>query len=346
MIAVPVVRDRRARGRRGCCGGARRTRRRVACGTVPAMRASAHRQPAVDRVPGAARGRPRCWGRRRRTVGRSVTSGSFRAGDCEEPIRAGPWTLRRGADAGQEAADVGDERARLAAARDAGEERPRLRLAEDRARADAAGRRRSRASTSPCRSTRPHQCAQLLRRGRPQRRGEASVAAQIGELGQARVDVGELGGDQHRLGHPQEGGREVRPVAVGAGGQIAAVRAAQALLVGEGALQVLPERGAAAVAPAQLLVEEGGSRVRQPVLGGGQQQPEVEVVGGARGRAACTARPSRTGSRRWPRSAPAPSSGGPRAPGRGPRRSAAGRAERVAEGAPGSRGRTGSSRPG
>ena len=174
---------------------------------------------------------------------------------------------------------LADQRPRLAAGRDPGEQRPGLRLPEDRpvAQLIVAGiAARVPAPPGPLTA----QGRPVLRRGGPQPSREALGASEIGQRGEARIDVGELRRDERRLGHAENGGREIRPVAVGAGGQVTAVWAPQALLVGEGAHQVLPEGGGAAVAPAQLLVEERRVAARQPVFRRGPEQPQVEVVRG------------------------------------------------------------------
>ena len=165
-----------------------------------------------------------------------VARGRHRGADLRRPARR-----RRRADRVEEAADVRDQRRRLVGRRDAGEDRPRLRLLEDDALCRPARRRDSRASTSPRRSTRGASCR---RRRAPAARScarERVVAAQVGQLGELRVGVGELRRHEHRLGQLLELGREVVPVA-GRAHDVAAVRAAQRLLVRERLLDVLPRR--------------------------------------------------------------------------------------------------------
>ena len=209
---------------------------------------------------------------------RVVAGGGDRRSDHRRPV-----DLLRRADPVEVAADVADQRARLVALRCAGEDRPRLRLAEDHSLTDLPWpgvRARVPALAGPLAPQRRHVAgaagAQLLR--------ERVVPAQVGELRQLRVRVRELGGHEHRLGHLQELGREVRPVARAPEGprQVAAVRPEQRLLVPVGDLDVVPgARGAACRLVRELLVEELRVPGGEPVLARGEEQPEVEVVGGA-----------------------------------------------------------------
>ena len=194
--------------------------------------------------------------------------------DARRPVR-----LRRRADTREEAADVGDQRACLARARHAGQQRPRLRLAEDHAAADLTLRAVPARVPAAAGPLAPEHGAQLRGVG-SQLRGEGAVAAHVGKLRQPRIDVGELGRDQDRLVHAEERRREVGPVAVRPG-QVAAVRPAATLLVAIGLAQVAPERRPAAARPGQPLLEEREVARAEPVLGGRQQQPEVEVGRGA-----------------------------------------------------------------
>ena len=233
-------------------------------------------QPAVDREPGAAdvdgvaaaadAARPQA------ALGDAGVVGGGRLRGADRRRAAGR------SDARQEAPDARDEPRRLRARRGARQHRPRLRLAEDRADAQwpVAGVPAQVPAARPGRAGR----RQVAGAAGAQLRREGAVAAQVGELGQARVDVGELRRDEQRLGHAQELGREVRPVA-GRARVVAAVRPAQRLLVAVGGAQVGPQRRPAAVQPADRCGERAEVARGQPVLGGGQQQPQVHVGGGA-----------------------------------------------------------------
>src|ERR1035437_9589311 len=104
------------------------------------------------------------------------------------------------------------------------------------------------------------------------------VATEVGQLRQLGVGVCELSRYEHRLAHVQEDRGEVRPVAVRPR-QIPAVRAAERLLMAEGDLEVLPYADpSSGVVKRQALREERQVARPQAILGGGHQQPEVEVV--------------------------------------------------------------------
>ena len=156
------------------------------------------------------------------------------------------------------------------------EDRPRLRLPEDRAAADlpvAGIAARVPAAPGPFAA----QHAAQLRATPSQLGGERPVAETVGQLAEVRVDEGELRRHEHRFRHLEELRAEVGPVAVRAG-EIAAVRAAQALLVLVRALHVLPHaRRRARVEERDLLAKERGVARPEAVLRRRQQQPDVEI---------------------------------------------------------------------
>ena len=133
---------------------------------------------------------------------------------------------------------------------------------------------------APPRPLARHDLAKLGRAPAKLRR-ERAVAAQVGQIGQARIGERELGGDQRGLGHLQQLRREVRPVAVRAR-QVPAVGSAQRLLVAVRDLHVRPHaRPLAGVGERMPLAEEAHVARAEPVLGGREEQPEVEVAGGS-----------------------------------------------------------------
>ena len=77
--------------------------------------------------------------------------------------------------------------------RDAGEQRPRLRLAEDHADAELAVARVAARVPAPAGPLALRTAREPAPRSPRSRRANAVVAAHVGELGQARVDVGESG---------------------------------------------------------------------------------------------------------------------------------------------------------
>src|SRR2546421_653657 len=114
-------------------------------------------------------------------------------------------------------------------ARRAREHRPRLGLAEDRALPELpaagipAGVPALPGPLAPGRG-------QVASAARAELRGKGVIAARIRELGQAWVDVGELGRHEVRLRHLEELGGEVGPVAGGAG-EVVAMRPELRLLM-------------------------------------------------------------------------------------------------------------------
>ena len=173
---------------------------------------------------------------------------------------------------------VRDERARLLLRRRAREDRPRLRLAEDRARADLRSvllepaRVPALARPSPA-----HRLQQLLATS-AHRAGELAVAELVGQVREPRIDVRELRAHEQRLGHLKEDGAEVRPVAVRPR-EIAAVRAAEALLMLVCELHVIPHaRWRALVVERDRLVEERRSRARRGRTRRPRGRSRVEVA--------------------------------------------------------------------
>ena len=208
--------------------------------------------------------------------------------------------VRRCADAVEKAADVRDQRRAPAARRRAGEDRPRLRLPEDRAAADL---------PSPALAARvPAAPGPFARAGRgaAPRRAVAAVRANgaIAEtVGQLRRDAGR----RRRAARSRASTRviwrnsaaEVRPVAVRAG-EIAAVRAAQALLVLVRAASRAPTRSPAA-ACRRTAAARRRTRCRatpSPYSTAARKHPEVEIARRPELDAACTAAPMPYG--RWP----------------------------------------------
>src|SRR5262249_56970213 len=87
---------------------------------------------------------------------------------------------------------------------------------------------------------------------------ERAVAETARQLAEVRIDVGELRRHEHRLGHPEELRAEIGPIAVRAG-EISAVRSAEALLMFERALHVIPHaHRPARVEERDLLAKERG----------------------------------------------------------------------------------------
>ena len=173
--AVPVARIRARVGAQACCAGARRRRSAGRRGTTPPSSPSAHvshpltayHEPPTNTA--LLSPMPVATGELR-----SVTSGSLDAGDCEEPIRAGP----------RAAAGAPTPVRKRRMLRTSVRAWPRL-AAPRRAWPTAAARRRSRrvpiwrsprvarASTTRARSTRRRVTAQVAGAGGAQRAGEA-----------------------------------------------------------------------------------------------------------------------------------------------------------------------------
>ena len=234
-------------------------------------------EPAVDRVPGAAHEHGVAAADPAVAPARSVTAGSAAAGDCEEPIRAGPPSAAGAPTPVRKRRIFATSVAPAPGSGAPARMFPRLRLTEDHAGADlpVAGV----PARVPARPVHSLRCAAgVARRGG----AAASAKARSPRARRARPGAGRRrrAGPRRASTRSSRGSsREVGPVTGGVV-QIPAVRPAQRLLVGVRQLQVTPERGGAAAAEGHAAVEERQIAGGEPVLGGGPQQPQVEVVRG------------------------------------------------------------------
>ena len=286
--AVPVIREGDGMGSQRVADElVPRVRSRIGNDTVERGERPGH--PAVGRIP-----RPP-WPLGALVDGRLGLLGGARVVRRGRDGRADQrrtMQLRRRADAGEVAA-VGGHRLRgLLGSRRPGEQCPRLRLFVDRSHADLP-RPRIPAGKPAARHALPRDDREVARRGRAQLPGERLVAHGVRDQGKPGIDVRRLRGDEVRLGHLEELGREVAPVSRRAAraGQIFAVRpgAHHLLEVSEGELQVVPQCVGARPEVGDLAREEREVPRRERVLARRPEEPEVQVIRGAEVVAAASA---------------------------------------------------------